>query len=190
MSFNESDGVPGSPLKQKSTSPHDIEIKHQSSMNRIPEMEDIEDMNEEDEEHLFSKTMSAAQLKEAQSKDELHEFKLEADKAETTLPSSRKPLSAIKEKEKSAKTFGSQKSLGDLERSGSEHSSLVKKKEKRVKILTKSNTVEIKQLKKEKVSKVVAGHLMAVRDKRRATIMEHHLFDHCKSPHLTSNFLF
>ena len=109
----------------------------------------------------------------------MHEFKVS-----TTKPTSRKnqTSSGSKEKEKLAKVLASQKSMGDLERSGSEHSSLVKKKEKKVKILTKSNTVELKQLKKEKVSKIVAGHLMAVRDKRRATIMEHHLFDHCKSP--------
>ena len=49
-----------------------------------------------------------------------------------------------------------------------------------MRVLAKSNTVDIAQLKKEKVSKVVAGHLLAIRDKRRATVMAHHLFDHCK----------
>ena len=43
--------------------------------------------------------------------------------------------------------------------------------EKIVKELIKSTSIKESQLKKEKVSKVVRGHLMAVRDKRRATIM-------------------
>ena len=62
-----------------------------------------------------------------------------------------------------------------------EESPLPKKgNEKIVKELIKSDTVELSKLKKEKVSKVVKGHLMAVRDKRRATIMQNHLYDGCK----------
>ena len=38
----------------------------------------------------------------------------------------------------------------------------------------------LQQLKKQKVSKVIGGHLMAIRDKRRATMLEHGLFDHGK----------
>ena len=153
-------------------------------MNRIVEMEDIEDANEEDEPNPFEQTTKIMQ--ETKSGDGL-----EVGKTGQTLPTSRlnysqslqvdeNPKSAIL-KQASAKALASQRSLplGELERSASGGSSL-KKKEKRVKILTKSATVELKALKKEKVSKIVAGHLMAVRDKRRATIIQHHLFDHCK----------
>ena len=52
--------------------------------------------------------------------------------------------------------------------------------EKIVKELIKSTSEKVSELKKQKVSKVVKGHLMAVRDKRRATIMQNHLYDGCK----------
>ena len=56
------------------------------------------------------------------------------------------------------------------------------KKNKIVRMLGKAKTLPAEQLKKPKgkVSKVIGGHLMAIRDKRRATVMQHHLFDHSK----------
>ena len=73
---------------------------------------------------------------------------------------------------KTARMLTSQRSL-PVEIGGPfEESPLPKAGSKKiVKELVKSTSIEVNQLKKEKVSKVVKGHLMAVRDKRRATIM-------------------
>ena len=79
---------------------------------------------------------------------------------------------------KTARMLTSQRSLPVEIGEPFEESPLPKAGNKKiVKELTKSTSVEVNQLKKEKVSKVVRGHLMAVRDKRRATIMQNHLYD-------------
>ena len=78
---------------------------------------------------------------------------------------------------KTARMLTSQRSLPVEIGEPFEESPLPKAGNKKiVKELTKSTSVEVNQLKKEKVSKVVRGHLMAVRDKRRATIMQNHLY--------------